>query len=145
MTWGSIASGTEITLPSMTGKSGQSIDVPIMIDQVDNLAGVKLVMNYDPKILTFKNGTKTKLTNPLMHIINDKKPGFLILVMAGARGIKGKSFPIMILSFEIAKGLQGNHSTEIKIKEVQLMSDQLKEIKVKTIINPIMILPQSNQ
>ncbi len=112
-----------------------------MIDKVDNLAGVKMVLNYDPEILLFKKGTKTSQTSALMHIVNDKKPGLLILVMAGATGIKGKDFPILKLTFEIKEGLKGNHTTEIKIKEVQLMSDQLKEIETKIISNPITILP----
>jgi len=137
----SIARGAEINIPSLKGKSGQSIEVPIMIDKVDNLAGVKMVLNYDPEILLFKKGTKTSQTSALMHIVNDKKPGLLILVMAGATGIKGKDFPILKLTFEIKEGLKGNHTTEIKIKEVQLMSDQLKEIETKTVSNPITILP----
>jgi hypothetical protein len=76
-----------------------------------------------------------------MHIVNDKKPGLLIVVMAGARGIKGKEFSIFTLTFEIKKGLKGNHTTEIIITEVQLMSDQLKDIKTKTTVHPITILP----
>ena len=133
--------GTELYIPPLQGKSGQSIDVPVMIDQVDNLAGVKLVIKYDPKILTYKKGTKTKHTDSLMHIVNDKKPGLLIVVMAGARGIKGKKFSILTLTFEIKKGLKGNHTTELKITEIQLMSDQLKDIKAKTTVSPITIRP----
>ena len=132
---------TEIYIPSLKGKSGESIDVPIMLDEVDNLAGAKLVLTYDPEILAFKGGAKTKHTDSLMHIVNDKKPGLLIVVMAGAKGIKGKEFPIFTLTFDIKRGLKGNHTTEIKITEVQLMSDQLKDIKTKTTIPPITILP----
>jgi hypothetical protein len=61
--------------------------------------------------------------------------------MAGAKGIKGKDFPILRLTFEIREGLKGNHTTEIIFKEVQLMTDQLKEIETKTVSNPITILP----
>ena len=137
----STASGCELFIPPIEGKSGQPIEIPVMIDRVDNLAGVKLVLNYDHRLLLFKKGSKTAQTDSLMHIVNDKKPGQLILVMAGARGIKGINFPILKLTFEIKEGLKGNHTTEIKIKEVQLMSDQLKEIAVKTVSNPITILP----
>ena len=133
--------GTEIYIPPLKGKSGQSIEVPIMIDKVDNLAGVKLVMSYDPDIFIFEKGTKSPQTDALMHIVNDKNPGRLILVMAGARGIKGRDFPVLYLTFKIKEGLKGNHTTEIKIKEVQLMSDDLKEIETKTVSNPITILP----
>lgn len=112
-----------------------------MIDQVDNLAGVKLVIKYDPETLTFKRGTKTKHTNSLMHIVNDKKPGLLIVVMAGARGIKGKDFSILNLTFAIKKGLKENHTIKIEITELQLMSDKLKDIKCNITVHPLVISP----
>jgi len=138
--WASTAFGVELYLPPVQGKAGQTIEIPVMIDRVDNLAGMKLVMKYDPHILTFKKGVRTKYTDSLMHIINSKKPGLLIIVMAGARGIKGKKIPILRLTFDIKKGLKGNH-TQIEITEVQLMSDKLKVIKCKTRVAPITILP----
>ena len=139
--WISPALGTELYIPPMEGKPGQSIEVPVMIDQVDNLAGVKLVMKYDADLLTYKKGSKTKHTNSLMHIINDKKPGLLIAVMAGARGIKGKEFPILKLTFEIKKILKGNHKTQFEIKELQLMSDKLKDLKYSIKVGPLTITP----
>ena len=133
--------GTELYVPALKGKSGQNIDIPIRIDKVDNLAGVKLVLQYDPKILTYKKAAKTAQTSSLMHIVNDKKPGRLIVVMAGPKGIKGKDFSIISLTFEAKKGLTSNHTTAIKITEVQLMSDQLKDIKSKVKVSPITITP----
>jgi len=82
--------GTELYVPALKGKSGQNIDIPIMIDKVDNLAGVKLVLQYDPKVLTYKKAAKTEQTSSLMHIVNAKKPGLLIVFMAGPKGINGK-------------------------------------------------------
>lgn len=137
-----LAWGTEISIPVLEARAGESVDVPIMIDQVDNLAGVKLILEYDAKLLTFNKGTKTKNTNSLMHIINDKKPGRLIIVMAGARGIKGKGFAILILQFAIDKALTEKKTTEFKINGVELMSDKLKEIKAEIKVNPLTILPQ---
>ena len=133
--------GTELYVPALKGKSGQNIDIPIMIDKVDNLAGVKLVLQYDPKILTYKKAAKTEQTSSLMHIVNDKKPGRLIVVMAGPKGIKGKEFSIISLTFEAKKGFKSNHTTAIKITELQLMSDQLKDIKCKVKVSPITITP----
>ena len=132
----------EVYIPGLNAKPGETIDVPIMIDRVDNLAGIKLVMKYDPKVLKYLKGEKTKHTGSLMHIINDKKPGLLIAVMAGARGIKGKDFPILRLSFGINKSLKGNHNTNIEITEIEMMSDQLKNIEVKTKSNPIIVNPK---
>ena len=142
--WNVTAFATEIRIPPLTAKSGQTVDIPLMIDEIDNLAGVKIVMTYDPQILTFEEGVKSKATNALMHVVNDKKPGLLILVMAGARGIKGKGFSIMTLTFKIKEGLKGNHSTQISITEVQLMSDELKDIQCKSVVHPLTILPQTD-
>ena len=133
--------GTDIYIPSIEAESGKTVNIPVMLDHIDNLAGVKMVMKYDKKILKFKKAVKTKYTSSLMHIVNDKKPGILIIVMAGARGIKGKNFPILVLVFDTKKGLKTNHTTMIKITEAQLMSDKLKNIKYSIHVNPLVILP----
>ena len=132
-------SATELYIPALKAKSGESIDIPIMIDRVDNLAGLKLVMKYDSKILTFKKGMKTRHSNSLMHIINDKKPGRLIVVMAGAKGIKGKDFAVLKLTFEIKGALKANHVTAIEISDVEMMSDQLKDVKCTIKVMPLTI------
>ena len=139
--WPSTSPAVDLSLPEIKAKSGQSVDIPIMIDRIKNLAGVKLILTYDSGILNFKKGSKTEKTSSMMHIVNDKKPGKLIIVMAAAKGIKGENFPILNLTFEIKKGLTENQTTIIKIDEVQLMSDQLKEVKCNTKVNPIIILP----
>ena len=136
--WTCPASATELYIPAMKAKSGESIDIPIMIDRVDNLAGLKLVMKYDSKILTFKKGMKTKHSNSLMHVINDKKPGRLIVVMAGAKGIGGKGFAVLKLTFEIKGALKANH-VAIEISDVEMMSDQLKDVKCTIKVNPLTI------
>jgi len=134
--------GTELYIPALTARSGQNIEVPIRIDQVDNLAGVKIVLAYDPQLLVFEKAAKTNNTSSLMHIVNDKKPGLIIIVMAGASGIKGNDFSILTLSFNIKQGLKGNHTTHIKITEAQLMSDELKDIKFTIAAKPIVIKSQ---
>jgi Cohesin domain len=110
--------GVELQIPSLKGKAGQEIKVPLVLDQVGNLAGVKLVLHYDKDILVFKEGSKSEATQSLMHIINDKTPGKLIIVMAGARGIQGKEITILALTFGIKKGVAGNHAKAIEISEV---------------------------
>jgi hypothetical protein len=134
--------GTELYIPALTARAGQTLEVPIRIDQVDNLAGIKIVMTYDPELLVFKKAAKTDNSSSLMHIVNDKKPGLIIVVMAGAKGIKGNDFSILTLFFNIKPGLKANHTTRIKITEAQLMSDELKDIKFTTAAKPIVIEAQ---
>jgi hypothetical protein len=66
-----------------------------------------------------------------MHIINDRTPGKLIIVTAGARGIQGKGMTILTLNFTVV----------IEIPEVQLMGDDLKEIECKVKRGTLVILP----
>ena len=127
--WSDAALTTELYIPGTKATAGQSIDFPVMIDQVDNLAGIKMVIKYDAKILTFRKAVKTKHTSSLMHIANNKKPGVLIIVMAGAKGIQGKNFPLLLLEFDLKKGLKRDRSIKINITRIQMMSDQLKNIK----------------
>ena len=137
----SFAWGTEFRIPDVKGKSGQEIRVPLMIDQTANLAGVKLTLQYNKEILTFKEGARTKETQSLMHIINDKTPGKLIIVMAGAQGIKGKDLNLLTLTFVSKKGLTGNQTTVIDASEVQLMGDDLKDIQCKVKTGTVEIMP----
>ncbi|MBN1380503.1 MAG: hypothetical protein JXA41_02390 [Deltaproteobacteria bacterium] len=138
---------TEVYLQNGKGKPGQIVVCPVVIDDVKNLAGIKLVLKYDPELLTFKEGANTKHSRSLMHVINDKTPGKLILVMAGAKGIGGKDLNIMVLKFMIKKNKTDNPSNDGKqnarldITEIQLMDDQLKEVKAKTKSGVISILP----
>jgi len=134
-------SATEIFTPELTVVAGEAVAVPIKLDQVDNLAGVKIVLAYDKELLTFTEAEKTRHTSPLMHIVNDKTPGRLIVVMAGARGIKGKDFGILVLSFRASPTLKEPvEKTSLKIEEVQLMSDQLKEFEASIRTGPITII-----
>jgi len=136
----STAWGTELYIPASETKSGQPVEIPVMMDQTDNLAGVKLVIKYDADILVFKKADKTRQTASLMHIVNDKNPGIIVVVMAGAKGIKGKDFPILSLSFEVKQEIKDKQSTKIEIKEAQLMSDQLKDIACIIKVSPLVIL-----
>jgi cohesin domain-containing protein len=133
------AFGTELIIPELTAEPGNTLTIPIRIDSVDNLAGIKLVIRYDKNLLTYKKADKTEHTSSLMHIVNDKNPGVLILVMAGPKGIKGKDFSIINLTFNVKSGLKGNHTTQLKITESQLMSDLLKDIKHSIKTSPLTI------
>lgn len=132
-------SATEIIIPEIKTKPGETITVPIMIDEVDNLAGIKIVMKYNKEVLIYKKADKTAASSSLIHIVNDKKPGILIAVMAGARGIKGKNFSILNMTFEVNKELKKSVTEKIDIGEVQLMSDQLKNLDYSVKSNPILV------
>ena len=130
---------TQLIIPEVSGKPGQVVEVPIRIDEIDNLAGIKLVVTYDAALLTYRKAIKSNHASSLMHIVNDKKPGRLVVVMAGATGIKGKDLPIVTLVFEISTKLEGIASTSMTITESQLMSDTFKDVPHTIEIKPLII------
>ncbi len=139
--WISSASATKVYIPQINAASGRPISIPVIIDKVDNLAGVRLVLEYNPKVLTYKKAGKSKKAASLMHIVNAKKPGKIIAVMAGARGIKGKKITIITFVFEIKNPLKNNPEPGLTLTDVQLMSDKLKKIKCSTTVAPLVITP----
>lgn len=131
--------GTLLYIPSIKANAGQTVNIPIMIDDIKNMAGIKLILKYDPKILEFRKGSKTKYTSSLMHVLNDKTPGVLIIVMAGAKGIQGKEISLFSLTFNTNADINTNTSTRFSIQELQVMSDDLKEVKAKVKVNDLEI------
>jgi hypothetical protein len=126
------AFAVEIRIPSMQATAGQSIKVPVVIDQIDNLAGMKLVVRYDKAAMTYRSTEKAPQANTLIHIVNDKRPGTLIVVMAGARGIKGENLEILTFTFDVGAEVPAGSALPVNIVESQLMSDQLKEVEHRT-------------
>lgn len=130
--WAAVGWGAEVRLGPAKTAAGQTIDVPVTADRVERLAGVKLVLAYDADALTFKGASKTPQTQALMHVVNDRKPGRLVIVMAGARGIGGQDVRLLTLTFQGRNGAKRNPPTRIDILECQLLGEDLKEIKATT-------------
>lgn len=127
--------------PAATAHAGQTVEIPVMIDRIDNLAGMKLVLKYDAGVLKYIEGEKTKHTASLMHVVNDKNPGVLIIVMAGARGIKGEDISLFSLHFEASPAVKQRASANLRITELQLMSDTLVEVAAAIKVNDVTVIP----
>jgi len=124
-----------IRIPSRLAAVGQQFSLPVIIDKADNLAGLKIVIEYDEKVIAYRKCEKSKQAQSLMHVVNDNKPGVLIIVMAGAKGLKGEKLTIVDLVFEgLAKG-----EANLKVTKSQLMSDQLKNMEHRQNVETIRI------
>ena len=126
--WGLLSSNVWAATLQLHAKQVEkdTISLEVSLDAVEKLAGIKLVMEYDEKLLTYADIVKSAATTALLHVVNDKKPGRLIIVMAGANGVSGKKLKIMDLQFRTKKSNDGK--TAVKVTEIQLMSEDLKEI-----------------
>lgn len=135
------AFGAELFIPKAGATSGETLILPLKIDAVDNLAGIKMVLKYDTRLFTFLRGEKTRFTSPLMHVVNDKTPGLVILVMAGAKGISGKDISLFLFKFKVAGQLRTQKATRFAITGAELISDKLKTIDCTTRVNGFLISP----
>jgi hypothetical protein len=138
---GSPVLGAELTVPFIQAKAGQDIRFPVVVDKIDRLAGIKLIIHYTKELLTFTGGVRSQSTDSMMHVVNDKIPGKLIVVMAAARGIGGNDITLITLNFSVKKGLAGSAEAVVDIADVQLMGDDLKDIPCKGKSGKIAILP----
>jgi len=130
---------SQLIFSEMTVKPDQKIEIPVLLNNVPNMAGIKLALKFDKDLLSYVKSEKTKTTASLMHIVNDKHPGKLVIVMAGARGVPVNNQSIMNLHFKVNKNIPEAVDTKFTVTELQLMSDSLKELEYEYKIFPIHI------
>lgn len=130
--WPGTTCAQEVSISKVKAEAGKQVEISVKLEGVENLAGMKLVLRYDGKALTFQNERKASVAQSLMHIVNPKIPGKLIVVMAGAKGIQIKNGPVIYLTFKISENVSPGSRSAIKIEEVQLMTDQLKNLSPTT-------------
>lgn len=98
-----------------------------MIDKVEKLAGMKVTIAYDKDQLTFIKAEKAKAVTSFMHVVNDKNPGIVIIVIASASGVSGTNLPLLHLQFN-----RNDTTPEVKgvisVTQIQLMDENLQEI-----------------
>ena len=123
-------SAAELKIPAAAGTKGDVVKLHVTVDEIVNLAGIKLVMTYDQKILKFVKAEKTAHTANMLYVVNQRVPGRLIIVMATTKGIAGKDVPLVHMSFELLKNITKEEKISLQISEAELMSDKLKRIKV---------------
>lgn len=102
----------------------------LVLDEAAKLAGMKLSLQYPKEILLFTAANKTSATNNFLHVVNDKTPGRLVIVMASAKGITGNELELFELVFSPVPTSSSDKQKlfEIHSTACQLMSEDLKEI-----------------
>ena len=130
-----------LSIPDITVKIGQPVILPVKVNKVTKLAGIKLVIKYDANLLVYVESKKTDISKSFMHVVNDKKPGELIIVMASAKGITAENAPIFTIQFKIKNNLDKKVSSIISIAEGELMDENLKAIAFNPIAANITIIP----
>ena len=144
MIWPGTGWAAKVLLLAVEAEPGKQIEVPVKLEGVQNLAGMKLVLTYDGEMLQFQKERKPVVAQSLMHIVNPKIQGKLIVVMAGAKGIQVKNGPIIYLIFKVSDKIGTRKKILIKIEEAQLMTDQLKNLNPTTQDGEIVLIEKAS-
>ena len=120
------------TLKLVPSQTTPNLRLTLQIDKVEKLAGLKISIAYQDKVLKFESAAKAKATSGFMHVVNDKHPGKLIIVMASAKGISGTDVALFDLSYSLVAPSKKTPSTSIEMTGCQLMTEDLKELSCNT-------------
>ena len=121
----------ELNIPASRGTRGEVVKLPVTVDKVENLAGIKLSLTYNKEILKFIKAEKTAFTANMLYVVNDKTPGKLIIAMAAARGFTAEKAPLVEMSFELLRDINKEDNPILWISAAELMSDRLQRIELK--------------
>jgi hypothetical protein len=123
-----------ITVECGTGGQGDKVRLKLVLNDVPNLAGLKVVLGYDADLMEYVGFRKAPVADTLMHMVNPKQKGRVIVVMAGAQGIALDNEPVMevILQLKELSGQDIPATTKVRILEVEAMADTLEPIHVQT-------------
>jgi hypothetical protein len=117
--------------------------IALVLDRADKIAGLKVVIAYDHQQLQLASAEKAKEMTSFLHVVNDKTPGRVVVVMASARGISGAELPMVHLTFTPSAG-EGKQIPAATVTEVELMDENLQQIAVNKPEYRFALDPQSD-
>lgn len=124
------AYATEMIIGSANAAPGQEFSVNATLEPGTRVAGIKMVLGYDADILMFVKAEKLEAANGMMFVVNDRNPGKLIIVMAGASGIDLPRADLLKLVFRVRDPIRNTMKTQIQLLEIEAKSDSLKQVQI---------------
>lgn len=139
------AEAATLSIPKIQGKKGEMVSVPVEIKEAKGIAGLKFTFVYPKDILSYKNYKVSPLIKDKQVLLNSREPGQLILVMAGAEGIKEKEGILVTFDFDvIVSDVIASKESNIRpvvlgIEKVEILDEKIKPVPF-TIENGILEL-----
>jgi len=116
----------KLIIPELTAAPGDTVTVPITIDDAEGVAGADISLTYDSSILTISEVKSTELSGDLSLIPNTETAGQISLSIAGAKGIAEGSGSLIDLIFTVDSKAEAGSETQIKFEDAALF-DELGE------------------
>lgn len=126
-----LALATDLIVTSATATPGQQISLQVLLQPGSHVAGLKMTIGYDADVMTFVRADKLADANGMMYVVNDRQPGKLIVVMAGAKGVETPKVALLDLVFQIRQPIHNDMNTHVHLMDVEAKSDQLKSVPLQ--------------
>lgn len=100
----------------------------VSVKDAPDLAGLKFVFEFNRNNYTYKEFDKSATTESMLHVVNDKYPGKLIVVMASATGQPTPDAELFTLRFSQIVSTLKPADLGFKVSKTELMSAHLAQI-----------------
>ncbi len=121
-----------ISVPDTSAAAGSTIMLPINVSSATGIAGVELVLSYDPGILTATGAQVTSLTSGF-DLSYPVQTGKISITMAHSTGISGGSGAIVNVTFQVSPGASAGDTTSLILQSVSLYDESAEPIIATTV------------
>jgi hypothetical protein len=119
---------SRLTLPVHHEKD--AIEATLTVEPAERIAGIKAVFTYDARSVTFKEARKSEATASFLHVVNDRTPGRLVIVLASATGISAERVELCHLVFDLNDHQQPPPAPLIALEDIEIIDDLLNKIEI---------------
>lgn len=121
--------GTSLRIPTLSARPGDTLTVPILVNDASEIAGAEMVVTYDPEVLTALEVKTTDLTRDF-SIADSVSQGKVAITLASGEGISEGSGSLVDIVFRVV-GFTGD-STSLVLKKAKLYDEGTNPISVET-------------
>lgn len=123
--------GKKLTIPEVAAEPGESVTVPIDIDDASGLAGADITVTYNSSILTVDQVKSTTLSAGMNLVSNTNTPGRIILRMAGSAIVSG-SGALVDMIFTVSSSISEDTETPVSFESAEAYDANGQNIPVST-------------
>ena len=120
-----------LVIPEVAAESGESVTVPISIDDASGLAGADITVTYNSSILTVDQVKSTTLSAGINLVPNTNTPGKIILRMAGS-AITSGSGALVDMIFTVSSSISEDTETPVSFESAEAYDANGQNIPVST-------------
>ncbi len=104
-----------LSLPTLDGKPGEVVTVPVNLDTAADLESLELHLAYDANSLSLQDVRLAGLTQDFQWLVKDtSQPGLLRIDMSRLTALAGGSGAVLELDFRIADTAQGDLALDLQ-------------------------------